>query len=226
VPALTPSELLAVSAAARGSQRQTRLGRSPSRSSSRKQSASFGSTSNLVGRTHGGQRSRFSSMHGAARRTKVEASVDVDGFDLTRLTLAELSEMRNRVLSEHPELAEFGRAMTPSPWAIRASRVLLAGLRVLLDDAIDQGDRRTLLALLDQAFGRPRERVEKDLGRQRGSVPAFPGRAARDARACPCHSPRAQRRRPPGVERKPVVSGRRGRFGRRVHSSVHPRDST
>jgi hypothetical protein len=31
---------------------------------------------------------------------------------------------------------------------------------VLLDGAIDDGDRKTLLALFDQAFGRPQERVE------------------------------------------------------------------
>jgi hypothetical protein len=43
---------------------------------------------------------------------QVEASVDVDGFDLTRLTLEELSEMRNRVLSEHPELAQFASPST------------------------------------------------------------------------------------------------------------------
>jgi hypothetical protein len=31
---------------------------------------------------------------------------------------------------------------------------------VLLDEAIDESDRKTLLALVDQAFGRPQERVE------------------------------------------------------------------
>jgi hypothetical protein len=38
-----------------------------------------------------------------------------DEFDLTKLILEKLQEMKNRILSEHPELAEFtGRAM-PSP---------------------------------------------------------------------------------------------------------------
>jgi hypothetical protein len=43
---------------------------------------------------------------------QVEASVDVDGFDLTKLSLEELREMRNRVLAEHPELI---RPVSPSP---------------------------------------------------------------------------------------------------------------
>jgi hypothetical protein len=43
---------------------------------------------------------------------QVEASVDVDGFDLTKLTLDELCEMRNRILADHPELI---RPTMPSP---------------------------------------------------------------------------------------------------------------
>jgi hypothetical protein len=37
---------------------------------------------------------------------KLEVSRQVDEFDLSKLSLEELREMRNRVLSEHPELAE------------------------------------------------------------------------------------------------------------------------
>jgi hypothetical protein len=38
-----------------------------------------------------------------------------DEFDLTKLSLDELCEMRSRVLSEHPELVQFARASGPSP---------------------------------------------------------------------------------------------------------------
>jgi hypothetical protein len=43
---------------------------------------------------------------------KLEVSRQVDDFDLTKLSLDELREMRNRVLSEHPELAEVARRAT------------------------------------------------------------------------------------------------------------------
>jgi hypothetical protein len=33
-----------------------------------------------------------------------------DDFDLTKLSLEELREMKNRILTEHPELAQFTRA--------------------------------------------------------------------------------------------------------------------
>jgi hypothetical protein len=43
---------------------------------------------------------------------KLELSRQVDDFDLTKLSLEELREMRNRILSEHPELAEVARRAT------------------------------------------------------------------------------------------------------------------
>jgi hypothetical protein len=43
---------------------------------------------------------------------KLELSRQVDDFDLTKLSLEELREMRTRILSEHPELAEVARRAT------------------------------------------------------------------------------------------------------------------
>lgn len=38
-----------------------------------------------------------------------------DDFDLSKLSVEEFREMRNRILSEHPELAEFGRELATPP---------------------------------------------------------------------------------------------------------------
>jgi hypothetical protein len=59
-----------------------------------------------------------------APSAKLEVSRPEDEFDLTKLGLEELHEMRNRVLSEHPELAEFD---APPPSRPKPSRVLLPG---------------------------------------------------------------------------------------------------
>ena len=42
-------------------------------------------------------------------------SRQVDDFDLTKLSLEKIREMRNRILAKHPELAELMRAGVASP---------------------------------------------------------------------------------------------------------------
>jgi len=57
---------------------------------------------------------------------KLEVSRQVDDFDLTKLSLEKIREMRNRILAKHPELAELMRAGVASPSAISPGRVLQA----------------------------------------------------------------------------------------------------
>jgi hypothetical protein len=46
---------------------------------------------------------------------RLEVSREVDEFDLSTLSLEELCEMKNRILSEHPELVDFSRGGAPPP---------------------------------------------------------------------------------------------------------------
>ena len=56
---------------------------------------------------------------------KLEVIRPEDEFDLSKLSLEEIREMKNRILSEHPELAEFGHGATsPSPSTASRARVL------------------------------------------------------------------------------------------------------
>jgi hypothetical protein len=48
---------------------------------------------------------------------KLELSRQVDDFDLSKLSFKRIQEMKNCVLSEHPELVRLAQPITPSPLA-------------------------------------------------------------------------------------------------------------
>lgn len=70
------------------------------------------------------------------------------------------AQVRREAAEERQKEQERAKLTVRERLAVELSERLDDVVRVMVDDALATGDRRTVLAVIDQAFGRPTERVE------------------------------------------------------------------